>query len=152
MYGLCFHVFYVSDRWAVTHLHLSRRGGWLQFCINCTRGCRKQTAVSADSWWRMRMNREFFVPVWFGSYGPKVKGLVCAPARTEPFPAWSVLQTVWVISIQPAAHTLTHKPALCSGFARNPSQSSPFRRTHITNCRNAQFDNWICSFQLMYFQ
>lgn len=36
------------------------------------------------------MNRELFVSLWFGSCQQKVKDLVCAPAKTEPFPARSV--------------------------------------------------------------
>lgn len=54
-----------------------------------------------------KWTKNLFASLWFGSFHQKVKGLVCAPARTEPFPAWSVLQTVWVFSIQPATHTDT---------------------------------------------
>lgn len=115
----------VSASWANTYLHLShcRVKGCQPQIIN-PRGCletlsteterlKTKTAISTESWWRMEMRqRTFFVSVCFGSYQQKARGLVCAPARTEPFPAWSELQTVWVFSIQLAARTQTHKPAL----------------------------------------
>lgn len=68
-------------------LHLFLRGvkGWrlqianpcgfletLYCCFTRRLKCWKQTAVSTESWWRMKINREFFfVSVWFGSYQQK---------------------------------------------------------------------------------
>lgn len=59
----------------------------------------KQTAVSTESCWQTKKHEQSIFcmgSVW------KAKGLVCAPARTEPVPARWESQTVWVFSIQRA--------------------------------------------------
>lgn len=70
-------------------------------CSSHTNCCFKEVMVTQEN------EQRFFCSSLVWKLSTKVKGLECAPALTEPFPTWSMLQTEWVFSIQPATHTDT---------------------------------------------